>query len=85
MCTEVIESPYEDNSTLVPNIDGEILKEAKETRAAGTILCSEAILPISRGVENVRVGLHQVLMSSLSVHADLGVRAIRSFEKFTGT
>ncbi|KAB9384667.1 hypothetical protein FH972_027029 [Carpinus fangiana] len=72
--TEVIESPYEDNSTAVPD-DGEILEGATETQAAGTVPYSAAVLPVppSREVENTGACPPQALMSSLSVQADLGV------------
>jgi hypothetical protein len=51
---EVIESPYEDNSTTIPNIDGEILEGATETQAVSTVPYFATVLPVppSRGVEN---------------------------------
>jgi hypothetical protein len=52
--TEVIESPYEGNSTAVPYVDGEILEGATKTQAASIVPYSATVLPVppSRGVEN---------------------------------
>jgi hypothetical protein len=52
--SEVIESPYENNSTIVPDVDGEILEGATETQAVSNVPYSTTVLPVppSHGVEN---------------------------------
>jgi hypothetical protein len=72
MHMEIIESPYEDNSTAVPDVDGEILEGATKTQVASTVPYSTAILhvPPSCEVENTRAcppGLNKFIVCSVGL------------------